>query len=119
MMRQPRPRIVSKILRVGTALCGHAPILIVLGLWLRKILLVSIEIVEEEVVILDSVLQVIHDFLFLVYFDAEATSLIKDVLVIVQVVVGFTGQATSSRQYELSFRLKRVLHASLAHAVLL
>ena len=61
----------------------------------------------------------IHNFLLLVYFDTEAASLIEDVLVVIQVVISFPRQATSSRQYELSLSLKRVLHASLAHAVLL
>lgn len=51
----------------------------------KGLLLVGIEVVKEEIVVLDAVLKVVHDFLFFVNFDAEATTLIENVLIVVHV----------------------------------
>ena len=92
-----RPRIVVFLARViiqmtllRVACCGL----------LR--LFICVEIVEEKVVVFDTVFEVIDNFLLFVYFDSEAAVIIKNVIIVIS-VVHFTSQAATSRDDELTF----------------
>ena len=50
------------------------------------VLLVRIEIIEEQVVIFNTVLQVIHHFLFFIDIDAEASAFVEYVIFIITVI---------------------------------
>ena len=92
-----RPRVVVFLARViiqmtllGVACCG------LLGLF------ICVEIVEEKVVVFDTVFEVIDNFLLFVYFDSEAAVIIKNVIIVIS-VIHFTSQAATSRDDELTF----------------
>ena len=81
------------------------------------ILLIRVEVIEEQIVVLDAVFQVIDHLLLLVDLDAEATSVIEDVVIVVNQCVSFAIEAASSRNYELPFSLLRVVGAPLDRLV--
>ena len=49
------------------------------------VLLVSIEVVEEKVVVFDTVFEMLDNLLFFVYLDSETALVVEDVFVVVHV----------------------------------
>lgn len=79
--------------------------------WLATfLLLVSIEVIEEQVVVLYSVVKVIHHLLLFVNLDAEATSIIENIFLLIDVSC-LPSETASPRQDELSFSLECVFHS--------
>ena len=72
------------------------------------LLVVRIEVVEEQVVIFDTIFEVIHDFLLFVDFDTEAAPVIEDIIVVIDRMVDFAGEAATPCYDQLAFSLKRV-----------
>ena len=86
---------------------------------LRGILLVGVEIVKEQVIVLHSVFQVIHDFLLFIDLDAEASTLVEDVLIVIEIIVCLASKAPTSCQYKLPLCFEGILDTGLPHRVLL
>ena len=76
---------------------------------LTFILFVSVEVIEEQVIIFNSVLQMIHHFLFFIDIDAEATAFVEYVVFIIRAVVDFSRQATTAGKDQLAFSFERIL----------
>lgn len=76
------------------------------GVYLGGLLLVGIEVVKKQIVVLDSVFQVIHDLLLLVYFDAEAAPFVENVFVVVHVKLATQTATACDNLLSLRFRIQ-------------
>ena len=72
------------------------------------LLVIRIEIVKEQIVIFDTILEVIHNLLLFVDFDTEAASVIEDIIVVINRMVDFAREATAPRYDQLPLSLKGV-----------
>ena len=59
-------------------------------------LLVSVEVVEEQVVVFNFVVKMVHYLLLFVNLDSETTSIIEDVILVLLKVVDFATQTSTT-----------------------
>ena len=75
---------------------------------LSLILFVSIKIIEEQVIIFNTVLQMVHHFLFFIDIDAEASAFVEYVIFIIT-IINFARKAATACKDQLALSFKRIL----------
>ena len=75
---------------------------------MSRILLVSVEVIEEQVIIFNTVLQMIHHFLFFIDIDAEASAFVEYVIFIIT-VINFARKAATACKDQLALSFKWIL----------
>ena len=78
-------------------------------MFLSFVLFVSVKVIEEQVIIFNSVLQMINNFLFFIDINAEASAFVEYVVFVIRPVINFARKASTAGKNQLSFSLKGIL----------
>lgn len=78
------------------------------------LLVIRIEVVEKQVIVLNAIFQMIHYLLLFVDLDTKTASVIKNIIVVIDRMVHFASETTTSSNDQLPLRFKRVFSLSLS-----
>ena len=78
-------------------------------MFLTFVLFVSVKVIEEQVIVFYSVLQMIHNFLFFIDINSEASTFVEYVFFVIWAVINFTRQASTAGKDQLALSFKRIL----------